>query len=211
MVVPVPSTIPDSLLSPHQVNQKFHSSAMAGLGVCDWVDEDMICTPDTTTSSTNTSLQPDGSCWAFDPFCNSTMSQAPSVTGSYMTEGGNIVVMMSDGTQQMLHPDGSHGPVSGTYNPMGGTVTAAQSTGWAQLIQSLVNAGVRIGTVANLPAGASLTPNGTIVGSGQSLIRPGVITSNTLTSALSTLTSSPLLMIGGFGLLAILLLSGGRR
>lgn len=212
MVVPVTSSIPDSTLTPSQVNHKFQS--LQGLGVCDWVDEDLICTPDTTTSSTpfGPTFQPDGSCYAFDPFCNSApSSQAPTVTGSYMTSGGNIVVMMSDGTQQMLHPDGSHGPTSGTYAPMGGTVTPAQSTGWAQLIQGLVNAGVRVGTVASLPPGASLLPNGTIVGTGQNLIAPGVISSSSLTSALSALTNSPMLMIGGFGLLAILLLSGGRR
>lgn len=204
MVVPVKPVLPDSTLSPHQVNQKFHSSAMAGLGTCDWVDEDLICTPDTTGG--------------YDPglFAENQAGAPAYVLGTYMDDENSIVVQMSDGSNYTLRANGSYGPdatgpVAHPVSSAPRSVTSQQSNAWPAMIQSLVNAGVRIGTVANLPAGASLLPNGTIVGSGQSLIRPGVITSNTLTSALSTLTSSPMLMIGGFGLLAILLLSGGRR
>ncbi len=215
MVVPVIPSLPDSTLSPHQVNQKFHSSAMAGLG-CFWNtdnagDEFYDCSDDTPGSAPinwgSTATQPDGTLWPFDPALKTTQ---PSLDHMYYDGGGDLVAVLSDGSTYTVQP-GGHVAQGGGGTPSYGTVTQKQSSAWPALIQSLVNAGVRVGTVANLPAGASLTPNGTIVGSGQSLIAPGVITGNSLTSALSALTNSPMLMIGGFGILALLLFSGGRR
>ncbi len=209
MVVPVIPSLPDSTLSPHQVNQKFHSSAMAGLGWCDFSEYgDFTCTPDTTTIDWGpTATQPDGTPWAFSPDYKTTQ---PSLDHMYYDGGGDLVAVLSDGSTYTVQP-GGHVSAGGGGSPSYGTVTQKQASAWPSLVQGLINAGVRVGTVANLPAGASLTPNGTIVGSGQSLIAPGVITGNTLTSALSALTNSPMLMIGGFGILALLLFSGGRR
>lgn len=218
MVVPVSPVLPDSTLSPHQVNQKFHSSAMAGLGDC-WDYDDMgqcLYDPDASGSIPIPAGIPPVASYASDLAITTLnpMSSGPTVTGAWMNSSGALIMPFDTGGWMQVNRDGSSATVHSGSPPSSSQVnniSAAQANMWPSIINSLANAGVRIATVANLPAGASLMPNGTIVGSGQSLIRPGVITSNTLTSALSALTSSPMLMIGGFGLLAILLLSGGRR
>jgi len=138
-----------------------------------------------------------------------TGGSSVSSTGSYMSQGGNLIVTYSDGTFTMISPStGSVSKGSGTPPPaQAGTVTPAQASVWPSLINALAGAGVRLGTVALLPAGASLTPNGTIVGSGQSLIGQG----QSINSSFAAILTNPMVLIGGFGILALLVLSGGRR
>ncbi len=231
MVVPVTGTIPDSTLSPFQVRQKFQSHSLSGLGdaacgdgfncisigdagTCDACEPDPnYLPPPINFGSDPTYKQPDGTCWPFDPSCPSTggsVSHGATATGSYMSQGGNIIVTYSDGTFTMTSPDtGSVSTGHGTPPPgAAGTVTATQATSWNAMISALTRAGVQLGTVAMLQPGQSLTANGTIVGSGQSLIGPR---GTGINASFSSILQNPMVLIGGFGILALLVLSGGRR
>lgn len=229
MVVPVSGHVPDSTLSPFQVRQKFASQSLAGLGDA-WCIDPSVCTtpimgtdPDTgdpiqtgcggcSTGSTS------GSSWdPYDSVLSSagiTPATAPgiSVVSARGDAYGNIYTSYSNGTYTYVDPTGKvlsgvgAPPAAGSGNT---TVTAAQANAWASLINSLTQAGVKLGTVAMLQPGQSLTPNGTIVGSNQSLIGPGGTGINV--ASLSTLFSNPIVLIGGFGILALVVLSGGRR
>jgi hypothetical protein len=236
MTVPVHTTIPDSTLTPEAARRKISASGVRGLGefCIEWADDgvrglgefciewadDGSCSYaldddwGTTTSIPNTG----GYYGTFDPsiFASSTPATggAAEVTllGTRVDSGGDLVAILSNGTEYSVQYNGSvvRGSSGGTATG-NTTVSRQQSTAWGQLLQSLTSLGVRLGTVALLPPGSSLTPNGTIVGSGQSLVRPGVITSNSLTSGINAMLQNPMFLIAGFGLIAVIALSGGRR
>ena len=227
MVVPVTGTIPDSTLSPFQVRQKFASlhglgDSFCGTGTCTDYDTDETGTayclncdfttipPNATTGALGTGTQPDGTCWPFDPSCASSggaISSGSSATGTYMSQGGNIITTFSDGTFTMMSP--STGSVStGHGTPPAaqqGTVTQAQANAWPQMISALTQAGVKLGTVAMLQPGQTMLANGTVVGMNQSLLGSSV------NASFAAILSNPVLLIGGFGILALLAFSGGRR
>jgi hypothetical protein len=225
MVVPVTGTIPDSTLSPFQVRQKFAVQSLGGLG--DWCSaQGGICEdPDPTT----------GDCYSICDYPTPTIpglgpptgtlaplslpsgiatspvsvTSGATATGSYMS-GGSLVTTYSDGTFTKVDPSGAvYGYPAGSSLPprAQGTVTQAQANTWGSLITALSQAGVKLGTVAMLQPGQTLLPNGTILGSGQTLVGGNTITSNPFTAILS----NPMLLIGGFGVLAVLVLAGGRR
>jgi hypothetical protein len=120
---------------------------------------------------------------------------------------GNIYTVFSNGTYTYVSPTGQ--VLSGVGSPPAATgnatVTAAQANVWGSLITALTGAGVRLGTVAMLQPGQSLTPNGTIVGSNQSLI------GGNINSSFASILSNPVLIIGGLGILALAVFAGGRR
>lgn len=67
----------------------------------------------------------------------------------------------------------------------------SSGTNWGSFFASLFGNAAKVATVAELPAGSTLLPNGTVVGSGQTI--PG--------------SSSSLLLIGGLALAAVLVIS----
>lgn len=223
MTVPVPSTMPNATLSPFQVRQKFSSRALKGLGEDFCIDyaDDGSCNYSVPIGSNTTTIQTGGGYYGapFDPTMFSGAGSGGeglvTVTGTTVDAAGNIIAILSNGMTYVVGPSGSVSqstsniPIQTASGST--TVTHAQANAWAGVITSLINAGVKLGTVNSLPPGASLLPNGTIVGSGQSLVAPGVITSNSLTSGINALLQNPMFLIGGFGILAIALLAGGGR
>lgn len=231
MVVPVTGHVPDSTLSPYQVRQKFASQSVAGLGdldcgdgtclspngdgtcaYCDYSNLPTSTAPPIDFSSSPTYKQPDGSPWPFDS-AGITPATAPniSVVSARGDAYGNIYTVFSNGTYTYVDPTGKvlsgvgAPPAAGSGNT---TVTAAQANTWASLIGALAGAGVKLGTVAMLQPGQSLLPNGTILGSGQALVGAG---GSGINSSFASILQNPMLLIGGFGILALLVLSGGRR
>lgn len=223
MVVPVHSTIPDSTLSPGQVRQKFAS--LHGLGdacsdaggSCTSYDEMGDCFICDYSSVTTLQIPgqgltaPFGS--GFTPPSDYSSGNV-QVVREYVDASGDVVLVLSDGSYHTILQSGStHSSASGTPPPPrssgSSTVSAGQAGAWGALINSLSQAGVRLGTVAMLQPGQSLMPNGTIVGTNQSLIGPSGTGINI--PSLSTLFSNPVFLIGGFGLIALIALSGGRR
>lgn len=208
MTVPVWSAVPDSTLTPAQVAQKFAPRTMAGLrGLGDCVDGydewgEYCGTGGIDFGSTAT--QPDGTPWPFDPLLTAggTSSAPISITGLYTDAGGDLVANLSNGQSVSVQQNGHvvHG-AAGT--PATGTISQAQASAWPAVIAALANAGVRIATVSQLPAGATLLPNGTVVGSGQSLLH-GAVNPNPF----ATILSNPVLLIGG--LAVVLLLAESR-
>lgn len=211
MVVQVSGTIPDSTLTPRQVRQKFSPQTLAGLGdSCYAVDEETGECLDFGGDSSTTLDTTGGFYGVFTP--PSAPAGTLSTTDGYFDQGGDFVIEYSDGTWHTINPNGQAAKGSGAPpSRSSGTVTQAQSSAWPAIVNAIANAGVRIGTVALLPPGTSLLPNGTIVGSGQSLIRPGVVTSSSLSSTLNGILSNPMLLIGGFGLIALAMFAGGGR
>lgn len=224
MVVPVTGKIPDSTLTPFQVRQKFSPQSLAGLGddcsdgggICQGgYDEDGNCTycdyslasapPTPIDFATNpTYKQPDGSPWPFDP---SIASAKPTLVSTYTDAGGDLVGVLSDGSTYTIQPGGNV-VKGGGGTPAQHTVTSQQASAWPAFINALSKAGVQLGTVAMLQPGQTLLPNGTILGSGQSLVGPR---GTGINSSVSSILQNPVLLIGGFGILALLVLSGGRR
>lgn len=222
MVVPVSGHVPDSTLSPFQVRQKFSSQSLAGLGdwcsdtggTCDYTDDSgncASCTPgynppatpiDFATSPTY--KQPDGTPWPFDTTISSTK---PTLVSTYTDAGGDLVGVLSDGSTYTIQPGGNV-VKGGGGTPAQHTVTSQQASAWPAFINALSKAGVQLGTVAMLQPGQTLLPNGTILGSGQSLVGPG---GSGINSSFASILQNPMLLIGGFGILALLVLSGGRR
>lgn len=221
MVIPVTGTIPDSTLSPFQVRQKFSSQSMAGLGdTCMEYDFDTgdcvswdtsgsfgFPAPSPITLGTGPMpLQPNGDPWPFDTSISTTK---PSLISTYTDSGGDLVGVLSDGSTYTIHASSGQVTKGGGGTPVQGTITSAQASVWPSFINALAKAGVQIGTVAMLQPGQSLLPNGTIVGTGQSLIGAGGAGINV--PSLTSLFSNPMLLIGGFSVLALLVLAGGRR
>jgi hypothetical protein len=173
--------------------------------------------PQTITFDQYLHTQPNGEAYPFDPYTIGTSTGgAGSVfsVDSHVDPSGVVMVDLSNGQQIALMRDGKVVRGSGstaTYSGGNYTLTQQQTNAWPSLVNALVQAGVRLGTVAMLPQGTSLTPNGTIVGSGQSLVRPGVITSNSLTSGINAMLQNPMFLIAGFGLIALAVFSGGGR
>ena len=64
---------------------------------------------------------------------------------------------------------------------------------------------MKLGTVAMLQPGQTMLANGTVVGMNQSLLGSSV------NASFAAILSNPVLLIGGFGILALLAFSGGRR
>lgn len=216
MNVYVPSVLPKSTLTPAGLRHKF----MAGLGslgaeICD--DTGQNCYDDGTGESGGGGTIPIGgsggtatgcAAGSSDPFaqylCGGGGSYDPSwlgsnpasstATGTYQSLAGNTIVTMSNGTYLSIGPDGSVVPMTGPP-PAGaqGTVSSNQAAAYAQIINTLTQAGVRIAAITSLPAGASLLPNGTIVGAGQSV-----------SSLTNSLFSNPVLLFGILGLVALM-------
>lgn len=218
MVVPVSGHIPDSTLSPFQVRQKFASQSLAGLGCDASCDFDATgncsdCGDGGITTGTTTTIGTDGGFYGtFTPPAPNPSGSlyGTTVTDTYMSAGGNIITVFSDGTFRMV--GSTTGAVSmgqGTLPPAAqGTVSAAQASAWPSIINALSRAGVQLGSVAMLQPGQTLLPNGTILGSGQSLIGRG---GTGINATMASFLNNPVLLIGGFGLIALLALSGGRR
>ena len=237
MVVPVTGTIPDSTLSPAQVRAKFSSQSLSGLGDA-WCTDPSVCTapimgtdPDTgdpiqtgcggcstdyTSPGSGTTLPTCGD--AFGTYAcptsgspitlPSTPSSGSSITNTYMSAGGNQIITYSDGTWSLIGVTGV--VTNGSGSPPAaaqGTISTAQANAWPSVINALAQAGVKLGTIALLPAGATLLPNGTIVGSGQRVVTPGLSLN---LGSLSSILTNPVVLIGGFGLIALLALSGRR-
>lgn len=136
-----------------------------------------------------------------------TIGSDPTVTG---WAGSGVLV--PDGSGDVLLPDPSgHGYIeispSGITTHVNGlpptpgsgtatSITPSQAQAYASIINSLAQAGVRIAAITSLPAGASLLPNGTIVGAGQT-IGPG----GQINPTLGSLLSSPVLLLGGAALI----------
>lgn len=232
MVVSVSGTVPDSTLTPRQVRQKFSPQTLAGLGDCSYDSQTDTYSGDcgdgnsTTIDNTggfygtfnppvtfggSTSTQPDGTCWPFDPSCGggTPVVQGATVNGGpYVDVLGNIVTTYSDGTFSQISPSGkvTSGRSSSSMPSSGsGAITPAQASAWPAMINALASAGVKLGTVAMLKPGQTLLPNGTVVGTGQSVFGTSV------NSSFASILSNPMLLIGGFGVLALALLAGGGR
>lgn len=224
MVVPVTGTIPDSTLSPAQVRAKFSSHSLAGLGDAWCLSGDctvpiMGVDPDTGDPiQTGCGGCPSGDTsgtGSYDSSYSGTFSSAGigsggsgvSVVSSSVDASGNVYMALSNGKYVYVSPSGQVLAGNGSPTGVGGTITNAQAQIWGSLITNLTKAGVQLGTVAMLQPGQSLLPNGTIAGSGQQVISGG--TSINLAS-LTSLFTSPVFLIGGFGLIALLALSGRR-
>ncbi len=225
MTVPVHSTVPDSTLSPFQVRQKFAPQSLRGLGEDFCIDyaDDGSCNYSVPIDNSTTTINTSGGYYGapFDPslFAGAGTPSPTSndglvtVVGTTTDGAGNVIAILSNGTSYVVSPSGSVSKTNSSI-PMGSnsaTVTRAQSNAWASVVTQLINAGVKLGTVANLPPGTSLLPNGTILGSGQSLVRPGVITSNSLTSGINAVLQNPLFLVGTFGVVMLAIFAGGRR
>ena len=231
MIVPVTGTIPDSTLLPLQVRQKFSSQTLAGLGdtycsdgfMCSEIADDGTCVgcipdpsyvPATSTLPGGTTAPPD-SAFSYGDYTPSfsgagitpSTASGVSVVSSSVDAQGNIYMALSNGKYVYMSPSGQVLAGVGAPTATGGTVTGQQASAWPALINALTQAGVKLGTVALLPAGSTLLPNGTIVGSGQSLVSG----SGSINSSISGILSNPMVLIGGFGILVLLVLSGGRR
>ena len=158
-------------------------------------------TPGSVIASSPTLTQPDGTPWPFAPGTSSSVS----ATGSYMSAGGNIITTYSDGSYTMVSPS-TGAMTKGTGSPPSasqGTVTSAQASAWPSIVASLAAAGVKLGTVAMLQPGQTLLPNGTILGSGQSLIGGNITSSNQQFAAILT---NPMFLVAAGGVLLLALL-----
>jgi hypothetical protein len=124
-----------------------------------------------------------------------------------MSQGGNIITTYSDGSFTMVSPStGSVSKGQGTPPPAAqGTVTAAQANAWPSIVASLASAGVKLGTVAMLQPGQTLLPNGTILGSGQSLIGGNITSSNQQFAAILT---NPMFLAAGAAIILLALAEG---
>ena len=122
-----------------------------------------------------------------------------------MAQSGNIITTYSDGSFTMVSPStGSVSKGQGTPPPAAqGIVTQAQANAWPAIVASLANAGVKLGTVAMLQPGQTLLPNGTILGSGQSLIGGNITSSNQQFAAILT---NPMFLVAAGGVLLLALL-----
>jgi hypothetical protein len=128
-----------------------------------------------------------------------------------MSQGGNLITTYSDGTFTMVSPS-TGSVVTGHGTPpaaaSGGiAVTQAQASAWPALISSLTAAGVKLGTVAMLQPGQTLLPNGTVLGTGQSLVGPA----GSINAQLAGIYTNPLFLAGAGGILLLALVVGGRR
>lgn len=160
-------------------------------------------TPGSILISAPSATQPDGTPWPFAAGAGSSVS----ATGSYMSQGGNIITTYSDGSFTMVSPStGSVSKGQGTPPPAAqGTVTQAQASAWPSIVASLAAAGVKLGTVAQLQPGQTLLPNGTILGSGQSLIGGNITSSNQQFAAILT---NPMFLIAGAAVILLALAEG---
>jgi len=232
MTVPVSGRVPDSTLSPFQVRQKFSSRSMAGLGeFCLEYADDGSCNysiPD-ITDSTTTIDSSGGFFGTVDPAlfsgaggCGSDPNElclsgavSPTISSTWVDSNGAIWANLSNGIQYQISSGGTVSKGSGVTPSLASgttTVTPAQANSWAAVISQLINAGVRLGTVAELPPGSSLMPNGVIVGRNQTLVTPtSTITGSSITATFANMLKSPMFLIGGFGILAVALLAGGGR
>jgi len=100
----------------------------------------------------------------------------------YVDAGGDLVMKgpsgyttVSPAGQVSSSPAASSAP---TPAPSGGTVTPNQAAAYASILSNLATAGARIAVMTNLPPGATILPNGTILGAGQSY---GTINQSVLT------------------------------
>lgn len=219
MQVFVQSVLPKNILSPAALKYKFTEGSLSGLG-CPTVDQNgnaiddgLPCGGDTggTTGGCpyGSSLLPDGTCGYMPAGGSSDPSLwfgglnlpsgggGASTTGTYQSIAGNTIVTLSNGTYLSIGPDGSVVSMSGTPPAANqGTVSNNQAAAYASIISTLTNAGVRIATVTSLPAGASLLPNGTIVGAGQSI--------SNLNNPFGALFSNPMILIAvAFGFIML--------
>lgn len=191
----------------------YSCGSFADDGTCDSCIPDSIFSGSPSTGSTPTpgsilatapsATQPDGTPWPFAPGAGSSVS----ATGSYMSQGGNIITTYSDGSFTMVSPStGSVSKGQGTPPPAAqGTVTAAQANAWPSIVASLASAGVKLGTVAMLQPGQTLLPNGTILGSGQSLIGGNITSSNQQFAAILT---NPMFLAAGAAIILLALAEG---
>lgn len=216
-------TVPVTGTTPNPQNTIRLRPRLQGLGECLEYDNDGNCVWDDSEGSTDptgtyTTVFPPPIAPVPTPSLNSSTlnptGSGASITSGYMGQSGAVILMTSDGGWIQINPDGSQavvGPGHQVPASTGGTVTPQQASAWPSIVNAIANAGVRIATVSMLPAGASLTPNGTIVGRGQSLVAPGTITSSTITATISSMLSNPMVVVGIFGLFALAIYSGGRR
>ncbi len=205
MTIHVPSILPRSTLSPFALQYKFlqagaHLPSLSGMGdSCPTQDEAGNWTdPCAGISPPTLNCPGDPGCPGYVPPLPDDLTSATSWanTGSapYFDAGGDLVLPGS-GTYVKISPSGSSTTYSG-YPPAAssGTVSPSQAAMYASIISSLTTAGVRIAAITSLPAGASLLPNGTIVGAGQPI--PGG-------SSFGSLFSNPMLLVGAAVIIAV--------
>lgn len=200
MNVPVRSTLPLNTLSPMALAHKFryhHPGGFAGLGDCLVYDETGACVLDDGSGGggpiTGGTCPGAPGCPGYvSPIDNSFQIWAESGNGMYMDANGNIILPSPSGGYTSISPSGQ-AQTSAASPPSAsqGGITPQQAQMYASIISSLTNAGARIAAITNLPAGATLLPNGTIVGAGQSFSSGGV------NATLAALFKSPVLLVVG--------------
>ena len=197
---------------------------LSGLGCLVYAEDGVTCLVDDSGGSTGgdtgatcgplaSGYVPCGGGGGGDPLPDlTTFNSAATWASGSSGQGSGMVI--PDGSGDIFLPDGKGGgteisPSGMTYHwstlppSLGGsgssatTITSSQAQAYASIINSLANAGVRIAAITSLPAGASLLPNGTIVGAGQTY-NPG---SGGINPTLGSLLSSPVLLLGAGALI----------
>lgn len=211
MNVYVPSSLPRNTLPPMALQHKFREARarMAGLGeyVCTVDESGDYCYDDGTGAGDVSGGMCPGTpgCPGYVAPSDWTTYGVPvSSSGStswdpYISSSGDLILRNSSGGgYTTISPSGARQVGYGAAPaPSSGQVTNSQSLAYAQLIASLATAGVRIAAATNLPPGATILPNGTIVGSGQSFTSGGV------NAALTNIFANPLLILAAAAVMAL--------
>ena len=217
MIMPAYTTLPESMLAPSQIADKFNVQTFAGLGALgcdcsqtddggDCLDPDPCSTGSTGTISTGTPVVP--------PFVDLT-SLAPSA-GNCAAEGltfdatnnicsyGSVSIPAGANLSNTCASFGlSLNPSTGLCvgsaaaapsSSAGSGLTSAQQ---AQLSAGLLKGGLTLAELLAIQPGQAILPNGTIV-SGNT----GALAAGSLASLGASMTSMlPLLLIGGIALM----------
>ena len=217
MILPAYTTLPESMLAPSQIADKFNVQTFAGLGALgcdcsqtddggDCLDPDPCSTGSTGTISTGTPVVP--------PFVDLT-SLAPSA-GNCAAEGltfdatnnicsyGSVSIPAGANLSNTCASFGlSLNPSTGLCvgsaaaapsSSAGSGLTSAQQ---AQLSAGLLKGGLTLAELLAIQPGQAILPNGTIV-SGNT----GALAAGSLASLGASMTSMlPLLLIGGIALM----------
>lgn len=194
MIMPSFTTLPESMLDGSGIAAKFGSQSLAGLrGLgcgCSEIDDSGNCLdPDPCTSTFDNSTS-DCAYGGTYPYCNPAPSTGLSPAGSGTTSPTSTVPAFC-------------ASVGETYNPSTDlcNVAASSSLTPAQL-QAIISGATKVGTVAAAGAtGATVLPNGTVIGTGGS----SAALSSSIASAFTSLM--PILLIG---VVAVVILKGAK-
>lgn len=225
MNIGVPAVVPRSTLPPLALQHKFQSAQvpvrrillppairrrrLAGLGQCpDETGYDPCAEADFSSYASDAGLSTDDLSSAISdlntlapqvgPDAVGLTANAASASTIYADAQGNLIVPGSSGYSS-ISPSGAVSNATGTRPAASSaTITPAQAALWGSVVSSLTRAGVQIAAVTS---GASILPNGMIVGQGRSLS----------TTSLATMFSNPMVIFGVAAVLGLVLVMSSQR